>query len=139
MTISREATLATWICTLVSSSQVAKVANQHVVNATGTQVQAADPPSYLCSYNLSNGSNVQVEVEVTGSSSVFDANRRGLTGGGAYSLSAVSGIGEKAAASTQGIAVLTSEYNIEITDVPDENPPYRGDKTLAESVDRALG
>jgi hypothetical protein len=126
------------ICTLVPSSQVAAVAKDKVVNTTNTQVQSSDPASYLCSYNLDSGNNVQVEVEVTGSSSAFNANELGLEGGGAYTVTPVSGIGDKAAASTQGIVVLTSEYNIEITNVPDEQPPYAGDKTLAEFVVKAL-
>jgi hypothetical protein len=126
------------ICTLVPSSQVAAVAKEKVVGTTGTQVQSSDPASYLCSYDLNNGNNVQVEVEVTGSSSGFSANKLGLAGGGAYTVSSLSGIGEQAAASTQGIAVLTSKYNIEITNVPGQQPPYAGDKKLAEFVVNAL-
>ena len=121
------------VCTLVPASQVAAVARDKVANANGTQVQSADPASYLCSYNLDNGNNVQVEVEVISNASAFDASELGLTGGG-YAVTSISGIGENAAASSQGIVVRTSKYIIEITNVPDQAPPYTGDKTLAESV-----
>jgi hypothetical protein len=79
-----------------------------------------------------------VAVEVTGRSDIFAANSRGVSGD--TPLINVPGVGEKAVASINGIAVLTDKYNIEIMIVPlSEQSPYAGAKSLALTAVKALG
>jgi len=125
------------VCTLVPSSQVAAVAGETVVQATPEQLDSSpDPDSFLCTYGLSDGGNIQVEVEMTNSPDAFDANGRGLEAGGATPTVSVPGVGDKAVASASGLAVLTDKDNILILDVRGDSA---GDIKLARILISALG
>jgi hypothetical protein len=128
------------VCTLVPSSQVAAVGGGTVIQATPSQLDSwPDPDAFDCTYDLSNGQEITVEVEVTSSTDAFDANSRGLTGG-VFPVTSVPGIGNKAAASANGLAVLTGKDNIEITGVPGEQSgDHAGDIKLARILISALG
>jgi hypothetical protein len=124
------------VCMLVSSSQVAAITGQTVVQATPEQLDSSpDPDSSLCTYSLSDGRDIQVEVEVTNSPDVFAANGRGLDADGA-GLTNVSGVGDKAVASADGLAALTDKDNILIGGVRGE-PAW--DIKLAQILISALG
>jgi hypothetical protein len=118
------------ICTLLPSSQVAVVAGESVVQATPEQLDSfPDPNSFLCTYDLSDGRDFEVEVAITSSPDAFAANSRSLLGGGATPITSVPGIGDKAVASANGLAILTDKDNIVITGLPGQ---YSGD--LAEDI-----
>jgi len=129
------------VCTLVPSSQVAEVAGATVVQATPEQLDSfPDPDSFLCTYDLSNGLDIQINVEVTSSPDAFAANGTGLLSGGATPVTAVPGVGDKAVASANGMAVLTGKDNILILNVPGESPGhFAGDIKLATILISALG
>ncbi len=99
-----------------------------------------DPDSFLCTYYLSDGLNIQVEVEVTNSPDAFAANGRGLEAGGATPTTSVHGVGDQAVASANGLAVLTGKDNILIVGVPGElRGDHAGDIKLATILISALG
>jgi hypothetical protein len=125
------------VCMLVPSSQVAAVAGQPVTQATPEQLDSSpDPDSFLCTYYLSDGRDVQVEVEATNSPDVFAANGRGLDADGATPTSSVPGVGDKAVGSANGLAALTDKDNILIGGVSGE-PAW--DIKLAQILISALG
>lgn len=129
------------VCTLVPSSQVAGVAGATVVQATPEQLDSfPDPNSFLCTYDLSNGLNIEINVEITNSPDAFAANGRGLLAGGATPVAAVPGVGDEAVASATGMAVLTGKDNILILNVPGEGSGhFAGDIKLATILISALG
>jgi len=125
------------VCTLVPSSQVAAVTGETVVQAIPEQLDSfPDPNSFLCTYYLSDGRDIQVEVEITNSPDAFAANGRGLDAGGAAPTASVPGVGDKAVASADGLAALTDKDNILIGGVRGE-PAW--DIKLARILISALG
>jgi hypothetical protein len=123
------------VCMLVPSSQVAAVTGQTVVQAIPEQLDSSpDPDSFLCTYSLSDGRDIQIEVEVTNSPDVFAANGRGLDGAGL--TASVPGVGDQAVASADGLAALTDKDNILIGGVRGE-PAW--DIKLAQILISALG
>jgi hypothetical protein len=101
------------VCALMPSSRVAAVTGQPVVQAIPEQLDSfPDPNSFLCSYYLSDGRDIQVEVEITNSPDAFAANGSGLNAGGAAPTASVPGVGDKAVASADGLAALTDKDNI---------------------------
>jgi hypothetical protein len=125
------------VCTLVPSSQVATVLGQTVVQAIPEQLDSSpNPNSFRCTYSLSDGRDIQVEVEVTNSPDVFAANGRGLDAGGAAPTASVPGVGNQAVTSADGLAALTDKDNILIGGVRGE--PAR-DIKLAQILISALG
>jgi hypothetical protein len=125
------------VCLLVPSSQVAAVTGQTVAQAVPEQLDSSpDPDSFLCTYSLSNGQDIQVEVEITNSPDVFAANGRGLDADGAAPAASVPGVGDKAVASADGLAALTDKDNILIGGVRGE-PAW--DIKLAQILISALG
>jgi hypothetical protein len=129
------------VCTLVPSSQVAAVARDTVIQATPDQLDSwPDPDAFDCTYELSNGQEMTVEVEVTSSTDVFDASSLALTSGGAFPVTSVPGLGDQAAASVNGLAVLTGKDIIEITGNPGEQSgDLDGEIKLAKILISALG
>jgi hypothetical protein len=129
------------VCTLVPSSQVAAVGGSTVIQATPDQLDSwPDPDAFDCTYELSNGQEMTVEVEVTSSTDVFDASRLSLTSGGAFPVISVPGLGDQAAASVNGLAVLTGKDIIEITGNPGEQSgDLAGEIKLAKILISALG
>jgi hypothetical protein len=129
------------VCTLVPSSQVAAVAGEKVIQAIPEQLDSfPDPNSFLCTYYLSDGLNIQVDVEFTNSPDAFAANGRGLEAGGATPITSVYGVGDQAVASANGLAVLTDRDNILILDVPGElRGDHAGNIKLATILISALG
>jgi hypothetical protein len=127
------------MCHLIPSSEVAAISKSAVTQTTPAQQTDVDgPATYTCEYDLANGSDVLVEVEDSGSSEFFYANGNSVDGG--TSLINVPGVGKRAVASVNGIAVLTADYNIEIAIVPlSEQAPYAGAKSLALTAVKALG
>jgi hypothetical protein len=124
------------VCALLPSSQVAAVSGGIVTQATPDQLDSwPDPDAFDCTYYLSNGQWITVVVEVTSSTDVFDASSLGLTGG-VFPVTSVPGLGDKAAASVNGLAVLTGKDNIQVSGVPGEQS---GDIKLARILISALG
>jgi hypothetical protein len=125
------------VCMLMPSSQVAAVTGETVAQAIPEQTDSfPDPNSFLCTYYLSDGRNIQVEVETTNSPDAFAANSRGLDADAAAPAASVSGIGDKAVASADGLAALTDNDNILIGGVSGE-PSW--DIKLARILISALG
>ncbi len=125
------------VCTLVPSSKVAEVTGETVVQAIPEQLDSfPDPNSYLCTYYLSDGRDIQVEVEITDRPDAFAANGRGLDADGAAPTASVPGVGDKAVASADGLAALTDKDNILIGGVRGE-PAW--DIKLARILISALG
>jgi hypothetical protein len=125
------------VCTLLPSSQVATVVGQNVVQAIPEQLDSfPEANSFLCSYYLSDGRDIQVEVELTNSSDAFAANGRGLDAGGAAPTASVPGVGDQAVVSADGLAALTGKDNILIGG--DRGEPA-WDIKLAQILISALG
>ena len=125
------------VCTLMPPSQVAAVTGQTVIQAIPEQLDSfPGPNSFLCTYHLSDGRDIQVEVEITNSPDAFAANGRGLGAGGAAPTASVPGVGDKAVASADGLAALTDKDNILIGGVRGE-PAW--DIKLARILISALG
>lgn len=125
------------VCTLLPSSQVAAVTGETVVQATPEQVDSfPDANSFLCTYLLSDGSDIQVDVEVTNSPDAFAANGTGLDSDGATPTASVPGIGDKAVISANGLAILTDKDNILIVGLFRDSV---GDIKLARILISALG
>jgi hypothetical protein len=129
------------VCTMVPSSQVAAVDGSPVAQATPDQLDSwPDPDAFDCEYDLNNGQEITVEVEVTGSASLFDASSLALTSGGASPVTSVPGLGDQAAASVNGLAVLTGKDIIEIIGNPGEQSgDLAGEIKLAKILISALG
>jgi hypothetical protein len=128
------------VCTLLPSSQVAAIAGDSVLQASPDQDDSFGDHSFACTYTLNSGTMIRILVEVTGSPDAFDANSTGLDGAGAIPLRRVPGVGTKAVASINGLAVLTDKDNILISGVPGEwSGDHAGDIKLARILIAALG
>jgi hypothetical protein len=129
------------VCRLVPSYHVAEVAGAAVEQAIPEQLDSfPDPNMFLCTYYLITGVNVLIEVEATNSPDAFDANGTGMADGGATPTLVVPGVGDKAVASTTGMAVLTGKDNIMILNVPGQSfGHFAGDIKLARIFISALG
>jgi hypothetical protein len=127
------------VCRLLPSSQVAAIAGGTVIQAIPDQETDSGPSSFSCTYTLSNGNVIQVLVETTNSPDIFDVNTINIDRPGNPATS-VSGVGNKALVSVNGLAVLTDKDNIVIHGASDEfSGDYAGDIKLARVLIAALG
>jgi hypothetical protein len=129
------------VCRLVPPSQVAAITGGTVIQAIPEQVDSfPGPNTFNCTYTLSSGDVIQILLEATNSPDIFAANTTGLDSAGAIPITSVPGLGDKAVASINGLAVLTDKDNIEINGVPGEwSGDHAGDIKLARALISAVG
>ena len=130
------------VCQLVPSSRVAAVTGRKVTRAAPARAdESPAPEAFVCTYFLSTGNAVAILVEPTNSKAVFAASERALNAGGAFPVTRVTGVGDKAGASAIGLAVLAGSYNVVIT--ADRPGQFAGDPAgltdLARNLVFALG
>jgi hypothetical protein len=128
------------VCRLVPPSRVAAITGESVIQVIPDQETVPGPSTFNCTYTLSSGDVIQILLEATSSPDIFAVNSMNLNGAGAAPVTSVPGVGDKAVASINGLAVLTDKDNIFISGVPGEwSGDHAGDIKLARALISAVG
>lgn len=130
------------VCELASPSQVAAVTGHKVVHVRPGRSETypnQGPNIFTCVYHLSSGNRIFIQVTTVNSKLLYGADVANLSG--SYPATRLHGIGDQAAGSRWGLAVLDGKYTILIrSDYPNQwYGRTAGLIGLARSMISALG